>query len=151
MIAAIFSSWPGGPDRRIEQRAFEGREKRRVPRGPDDEPGQAYQRGGPEPPPWDFAAWLRQWVAPPTLIALVAFGGMTAVAHYRLERVEVEVAEIRAALVRDVAQLRAEREQYYARRGELLPELAAINRRLEAIENTLERTLPRNAGPGGQR
>ena len=122
MIAAIFSSWPG-PDRRIEQRAYDGDERRQQPRDRDT----WADHGPPHRAPLghggvDFGAWLRQWLAPQTIIALVAFGGLTAVAHYRLAALEKEVAAIRVE---------------YQRRDELRAMLETIQVKVGNIEQTL--------------
>lgn len=146
MIAAIFSPW-GGPERRVEQRAFEGEDRRQTARRED----VGYPSGWNGRTPDDgFTRWLRAWIAPQTIIVLVSFAAMTAVAHHRLSRVELDVADLRASVTREVATLRAEREAYYPRRGELTPELTAINRRLEAIERAIDRLTPRTNRGGGQ-
>ena len=77
--------------------------------------------------------WLAEWVAPPTLLSLIAFGGLTAVAHYRLGVVERDVAEIK---------LRVEREErlnasIYQRRDVLLEQLNIIDERMKNMNERL--------------
>ena len=151
MIAAIFSSWPG-PDRRIEQRAFEGPDQRVA--GRDEGPPRP-----PEPPfghgAWK-ASWMRQWTAPQTVIVLVSFIGFTAVAHYRVGEVEkevaktkVEIAEIDAKTKVTLEAMRIEMANTYQRRDELLAKLETIAVKLEAIRDE-QRAAIRSVGRGGQ-
>lgn len=148
MLAMLTSIWPG-PERRLKQQPFEGADRRHS-RPEQSEAGYPPHWNG-QTPDDGFVRWLRAWIAPQTIIVLISFAAMTAVAHHRLSRVELDVADLRASVAREVATLRAERETYYPRRGELTPELSAINRRLESIERTLERLAPRNNRNGEQR
>ena len=99
-------------------------------------------------------SWLQQWLAPPTLIALISFGGLTFVAHYRLGLVEVEQTRIRAQLEQhrtDVdALLRNERDLNaltYQRRDVLVEQLRAVQTQLDEIKQELRRRNARGEAP----
>ena len=128
----MLMAWTG-PDRRLTQSAYDGPDRRRAITGNGEYAGSHGPHGGRDP----FRAWLAQWVAPQTLIALIAFAGMTSVAHYRLSVVERELAEVRADVLREVASIRAETMSTYQRRDVLVEQLAAINQRLRDIERAV--------------
>lgn len=136
MMAMLTAMW-AGPDRRIEQRPHQGPDRRRDSHSSDHVPPIPPWQGMPSD---GFGSWLRQWLAPQTLIALVAFAGMTSVAHYRLSEVEREVATIRADMAREVTAIRADMAAAYARRDVLSEQLSTINMRLTGIERALRVT-----------
>lgn len=83
----------------------------------------------PEPQHDGFRSWLQAWVAPPTLISLIAFGSMTAVAHYRLGKAEIAIEEIHASMQRD----RDYSSNVYQRRDVLVEQLKQIQSQLDEI------------------
>lgn len=96
-----------------------------------------------------FRTWLQMWVAPPTLIAAVAFAGMTGVAHYRLSEVEREISQVREKEIQSIRtridlEAREERESYAERRvlivklDEATLAVRTLSDRLQRLERMFE-------------
>lgn len=101
------------------------------------------EHGQDHPRPHDgWRRWVADWVSPPTLIALLAFGAMSAQAHYRLGELERDLGEIALR----IEQERTRTEATYQRRDVLLERLVVIDDRIRSVQDRLvaiEATLTR--------